>query len=301
MIQKCRMVISTKNGAELGAHGTSLLHVAAYDNDYTDRELIWHWHSELEIIHMISGSMIVSIPNEEIILNNGDILFINSGVMHAGSNAGMGECLLHSALFLPEFVCNGIGGVFWQKYICPLIENSRLRSVTFSKNTDKTMVVRSCMQEFWLACQNEPLGYEFTMREQLSKILVSIISDSEDSGKSALVKNEKSGERVKRMLEYIHENYASDITNSALAACAFISASECLRSFKNILGTTPIQYVKKYRLQLAADMLVATDYSVTEIAGRCGFGHMSYFTRAFAELFGATPREYRNRNSASTS
>ena len=49
------------------------------------------------------------------------------------------------------------------------------------------------------------------------------------------------------------------------------------------------------RLQIAADMLMTTDYTITGIASRCGFGHMSYFARAFLGMFGVTPREYRNR------
>jgi AraC-like DNA-binding protein/mannose-6-phosphate isomerase-like protein (cupin superfamily) len=296
MIQKSRPVTTTKKGEELGSHGTSLLHVAAYDCDYTDREFIWHWHRELEIIRVADGSLLVSTPGEQIVLNKGDMFFINSGVMHTGTNAGAGKCILQSVLYLPEFLCNGIEGVFWQKYICPFIENSRLRSVTFPVDTDNATALRNYMDEFWLACKDEPFGYEFTIREQLSKILVSIISDSDGGGKPMSVRNQRSGERVKMMLEFIHKNYASDITNSALAACAFVSESECLRSFRNVLGTTPIQYVKKYRLQLAADMLTTTDYSVTEIAGLCGFGHMSYFTRAFDEMFGITPREYRKMN-----
>ena len=97
------------------------------------------------------------------------------------------------------------------------------------------------------------------------------------------------------MLEYIHDNYMSEITTKVLASSANVSESECLRCFRNVLGITPIQYVKKYRLQIAADMLMTTDYTITGIASRCGFGHMSYFSRAFHGMFGVTPREYRNR------
>ena len=89
MIYKPRTVLTTENGAELGMHGTTLVPVAAYDNDFTNFEAIWHWHRELEFIYMVKGSLLVSLPNEQIVLNRGDIIFINSGVMHAASNAGV--------------------------------------------------------------------------------------------------------------------------------------------------------------------------------------------------------------------
>lgn len=295
MIHKCRTLTTAANGVEIGAHATGLLPVAAYDNDITDGEVMWHWHHEVEIICMLKGSLIVSIPNEQIVVDSGEILFINSGIMHAAVNADAGECTFHTAVFLPEFLCNGIEGIFWRKYICPFIENTELRSVKFANDLANTITVRECFEQFWTAVENEPFGYEFIIREQLSRIFCSIISAGKNNVRTISTKDERAGERVKVMLEYIHENYMSEITIDALATYASISESECQRCFRRVLGTTPIQYLKQYRLQLAADMLMTTDYTVTEIAGRCGFGHMSYFSRAFDEMFGVTPREYRTR------
>lgn len=295
MIYKPRTVLTTENGAELGMHGTTLVPVAAYDNDFTNFEAIWHWHRELEFIYMVKGSLLVSLPNEQIVLNRGDIIFINSGVMHAASNAGDKECILHSVVFLPEFLCNGVEGVFWQKYVCPLIENSRLHSIIFSNESEKSVCMQEYMDQFWKDCLDEPFGYEFVIREQLSKMICNVASEYKKDIRPVSAKREREDERVKKMLEYIHDNYMSEITTKVLASSANVSESECLRCFRNVLGITPIQYLKKYRLQIAADMLMTTDYTITGIASRCGFGHMSYFARAFHGMFGVTPREYRNR------
>lgn len=293
MIHKSRRVVTTENGIELGAHGTSLFPVAAYDNDYSEYEAIWHWHRELELIHMVQGSLLVSIPNEQMVLQEGETLFINSGVMHAARNAGDGECRFHTAVCLPEFLCSGADGVFWKKYMCPMIENRGLPALKFVLGGEHTEAVEENMKRFWTACETETFGYEFQIREQLSEILCHVIAVGEERTKAVSIGEERAGGRIKVMLEYIHENYMSELTTGMLAQCANISESECLRCFKNVLGITPIQYVKKYRLQLAADMLAGTDRTVTEIAGSCGFGHMSYFARAFQEMFGVTPREYR--------
>ena len=242
---------------------------------------------------MVKGSLLVSLPNVQIVLNRGDIIFINSGVMHAASNAGDKECILHSVVFLPEFLCNGVEGVFWQKYVCPLIENSRLHSIIFSNESEKSVCMQEYMDQFWKACLDELFGYEFVIREQLSKMICNVVSEYKKDIRPVSAKQEREDERVKKMLEYIHDNYMSEITTKVLASSANVSESECLRCFRNVLGITPIQYVKKYRLQIAADMLMTTDYTITGIASRCGFGHMSYFARAFQGMFGVTPREYR--------
>ena len=295
MIQRSRTVSTAQNGAELGAHGTGLLPVAAYDNDYTEREAAWHWHRELELIRVAEGRLRVLLPGEQVLLNSGELLFINSGVMHAAANGGEGACLLHSVVFLPEFLCNGTEGIFWRKYLGPLVENAALPSVRFPGGGAHTAQALAYMDRFWEACREEPFGYEFLLREQLSGVLRLLAAGSAEAPLPDSPRRRREDERVKVMLAYIQENYASEITARTLAAQASISESECQRCFRDVLGTTPIQYVKKYRLQMAADLLTATDCAVTEIALRCGFAHMSYFARAFRELFGLTPREYRRR------
>ena len=72
-----------------------------------------------------------------------------------------------------------------------------------------------------------------------------------------------------------------------------MSESECLRCFRAMLGTTPIQYVKQLRIQKAAELLLSTGRRVADIAAQCGFQDASYFTRTFREHRGCSPAEYR--------
>ena len=65
-----------------------------------------------------------------------------------------------------------------------------------------------------------------------------------------------------------------------------------------MIGTPPIQYLKLYRVQRAAELLASTDRKIQDIAGACGFQDMSYFTKTFRELKGVTPGEYRRTLSA---
>ena len=75
-----------------------------------------------------------------------------------------------------------------------------------------------------------------------------------------------------------------------------VSPSEGLRCFHNTIGQTPIQYTKYYRVQRAAEALLSTDKKIAEIGGECGFQEMSYFAKAFREVLGMTPSEYRRKH-----
>lgn len=100
-------------------------------------------------------------------------------------------------------------------------------------------------------------------------------------------------ERMKNMLQFIHEHYMEELTTPQIAKKAMISASECLRCFRAMIGTTPIQYVKQYRIQCAAELLKTTSMKVVDVGLQCGFQDMSYFAKTFKEMRGCTPQQYR--------
>lgn len=95
------------------------------------------------------------------------------------------------------------------------------------------------------------------------------------------------------MLEYIHANYGQEVTVDQIASAAAVSERECMRCFKNTIGTTPMQYLKQYRVQTAMRLLSTTDNLVGDIGCACGFADMSYFSKTFRELQGCTPSAYR--------
>ena len=67
------------------------------------------------------------------------------------------------------------------------------------------------------------------------------------------------------------------------------------RVLKEKKGQTLRQYIISHRLKLSLKLLEATDKSVAEIAGECGFTDASYFTKTFRQNFGMTPKDYRNQ------
>ena len=80
-----------------------------------------------------------------------------------------------------------------------------------------------------------------------------------------------------------------------LAGCVALSESACLRSFRQFLGITPIQYVKQFRVEKAAELLRSTRLKTGEVGLECGFSDASYFIKTFREIKHCTPREYRIR------
>ena len=91
---------------------------------------------------------------------------------------------------------------------------------------------------------------------------------------------------------YIKENLSADLSLENVSEYAGFSPIHFHNMFKTISGKTLREYVEEQRIKKAMDMLVTTDYTLTEIAYECGFSSQSYFSYVFKRKMKSTPREY---------
>ena len=75
------------------------------------------------------------------------------------------------------------------------------------------------------------------------------------------------------------------------------SESHFMRYFKENMNTSFVDYLREYRLTMAARLLVASDATILSIAEEVGFDNLSYFNRAFKKHYGVTPSQYRRLTS----
>jgi AraC family transcriptional regulator len=99
--------------------------------------------------------------------------------------------------------------------------------------------------------------------------------------------------RLRRVLAYIEEHLAENITVADLANVACLSIFHFTRAFSAAMGVPPHRYVSQRRLESAKVMIATGRASLREIALDCQFSSESSFTRAFRRAMGMTPAAYR--------
>jgi AraC family transcriptional regulator len=102
-----------------------------------------------------------------------------------------------------------------------------------------------------------------------------------------------SAQKLKRVMAFVAENYSNDLPLSELANVAGMSSFHFAREFKRTTGTTPHQYLIKFRVERAKALLAEAQLPLTEVGLRSGFSHQSHFTRLFRRFTGTTPHSYR--------
>ncbi|MBN9888848.1 AraC family transcriptional regulator [Salipiger abyssi] len=100
-------------------------------------------------------------------------------------------------------------------------------------------------------------------------------------------------DRIRRVLQYIHDHPDGDLSLDALAEVAAMSRFHWHRVFRGMTGETLAQAVRRVRAYRAACWLTATDWPVERIAGQAGYGNVQSFSRSFREIYGMTPAAYR--------
>jgi YesN/AraC family two-component response regulator len=99
---------------------------------------------------------------------------------------------------------------------------------------------------------------------------------------------------IRRAMGFIHAHYAEPLTREQIARHVSISPGHLSDCFRRGLGVTPVEYLKRYRIHRACELLLEnTDQTITQIAFGVGFTASAHFSRAFKRQVGVTPRAYR--------
>jgi YesN/AraC family two-component response regulator len=105
---------------------------------------------------------------------------------------------------------------------------------------------------------------------------------------------------VRQGLAYIHQNYAQPIHRKDIAEAVGVSENYFSQIFHQEMTISPWDYLNRFRIQCARELLVTSADTITAIATQVGFNDSAYFSRVFRKITGLSPAEYRQSHLAVT-
>ena len=277
---------------EIKPHGSSDYPFQYY---YDNLELFdfhcieWHWHREFEFLYVESGKVLCGIGEKQIILSEGDAIFINSKILHRFYATSGG--VIPNFVCMPEFIAPE-NSLVYKKYILPIISSNMAFQCFQSAEPWQARIIQ-IMIKIMETQENEIIRELFTLAllQNLWLIFYENVKLS-DKEKMQTV-DEAAQKRVQLMMQYIHENYKHGLSLNEIASHIGVSKSTALHLFQRFLHTTPVNYLIEYRLQAASRLLKNTNKKVKTIAYESGFHNVDYFCRLFKNRYHVTPSEYR--------
>ena len=136
------------------------------------------------------------------------------------------------------------------------------------------------------------MGYYKVKVLELLLFLSVLDADSSQTGTHACPPSQV--RLAKAVCSYICAHMSEHYTIEQLAAQFCVSPTHLKKSFRNVYGDSVYSYARTQKMLSAARLLQETDRTILDIAGECGYDNGSKFSKAFREVMGMTPRDFRS-------
>ncbi|MDF2538428.1 MAG: AraC family transcriptional regulator [Herbinix sp.] len=253
-------------------------------------EMPYHWHMEYEIIRILEGDLAVSLDEKELLAKEGDIIFINSGILHAGIPENcIYECIVFDMNMLAkkDSICN--------KFIQAILNQTILFKEYFPLESTE---FHQTVWRLFDILEEKKHGYQLITYGCLYELLgVLLGSNHFITDTLQTPQNHKRILQLKQVFELIENSYATQLSLSQLSKAAGMSPKYFCQFFMQMTHKSPMSYLNYYRIERACFLLTSTDTSITDISFNCGFNDLSYFIKTFKQQKGITPARYRMNNS----
>ena len=255
-----------------------------WQSDYENISFLAHWHQELELIYIRSGTARFSINDDEFTAQAGDLVYVDTGDFHYSDSF---ECKNHLDFIIFD------PGVISPRYhrahfAHPLVTSEQLKRYGIEENT------RSLFDTVHQELENKQLCYQEIISAMLREFVYRLRRHHPVSDETSTSRSRRSEMLydMQHLLTYIDEHYSENITLTFAAERMNFSESHFSKMFKKLIGMNFVTYINAVRIEHAADMLKNTNAKITDIALRCGFGNIRSFNRTFKEYTGRTPSQF---------
>lgn len=272
---------------EARRHGDDMMPIRCYDYfaPIGINPMDCHWHDEMELFKLISGSLKIQCGDSFFYAEPGSLLFFNSGEIHAAEAIDNAPIDFRSIVFHPDILCDR--DLIRAKYVTPIL-NGRMvppTDIGFDSNIAQSF---DCL---FKTLESKTFGYELEVKSLLFHIFSLIAKNVKIE--EAPVHSSASSQSIKNVIAFINDNYQQAITIEDLSAISNMSQGHFCRLFKQITLKTPVQYINNVRISQAVELLISSDRKVLDIALDTGFNSLSYFIGVFKENIGITPTRFR--------
>ncbi len=238
-----------------------------------------HLHSQIELLYVESGTTLVTIHNQSRYLNKGDFAVVFPNTVH-NYEAVEGEepCRLVVAICSLELT-----GDFFKKLTSYSPTNPFVTYDRLHQNVSLAMLEleKECLE-----------GKNLNACRALVLLILSRVLPLVELAKNRDIENY---DLTYHIVSFVAEHFQEPLTLTELAKHLNVSKFYLSRTFSSKLNTSFNRYINYIRANYALTLIQSTNYSLTRISVDAGFESQRTFNRAFKEIFGLTPSEYRQR------
>lgn len=242
------------------------------------------FHEELEIKYYYDDNSALTVGSEIILAKRGDVTIANPYEVHSNLYLS-GEEGRYCLVILDLDFLSGMNREIDLRHL--LIEQGmRFRNHIASDKRIGEIITR-LEEEMRLEREH----YKTVVRGLVSELVVLLLRSYVDDEKaeSRSVSEDKKAKLIAPALSVIHSEFSGKLSVEMLAEACNVSKFHFCRVFKEVMGVTAIQYLNKYRVDIAEILLESGNDGISSVAWQCGFDDESYFYRCYKKIKGTPP------------
>ena len=163
------------------------------------------------------------------------------------------------------------------------------------KKVDQKLVV-SLYKKIITHYQSNKCRNELLAKSLLLQMIAQLIEIENSYPLSAKIINTKAqlkdNSRINKAISFIYENMAKNITVKELSELCHLTTDHFTKLFKQEIGDSPKNYVRKVKINHAKALMASTDKTINQIAREVGILDPFYFSRSFKQITGSNPTQY---------
>lgn len=285
-----------KNLKENVIHGDFNLPFTTYHLGLKDNinQIQIHWHEEIEIVYIEKGIVEINIDLQNYIAKSDSIYFIKPLSLHSMKLYNNKENYFSSMVFNLSMLQSSLADGSVVKYLAPILNNQNDLPLCIDSNCIAYNEILQCILNIFKCFKEKNKAFELEIKSHLLFLFSLLYKYDLITEKTNKNISGKSPENIRKILNYIKENYSTPISIKEIAEISGFSEYHFMKFFKKHIGMTCVEYINLYRLEQAANLLTSTEKSIMDIALEVGFNNVSYFNKLFKNTYNLTPKKYRN-------
>lgn len=296
-------IVLKSNLEETTQHGSEDFPVALYETVFRSKMLRYvplHWHKELQLCLILTGRVRFSINQKEVEAGAGDVIFINSQVIHSATSISNDEeeasyCCIN---FAYEMVGGFHGSLMEKDFVLPFLrdeQNDFLLLTAKDKEGEAWEISSKMLQTRKLFKETEPERH-YDIFAELVLIWKQLVRNLHETEGQRSTRRPEDYETTRKVISFIENNLGAKLTLELIAKEVCLSKWECSRRFKRVAGESVWSYLISARMAKAVELLLYSRKSIERIGFEVGFPNVNLFIRQFKKEFGTTPGQFRKNH-----
>lgn len=251
----------------------------------SDQKIALHWHNHIEILFCLAGSLDLVIAGHSYLLQKDDVVLVNTNTIHASSSPTVNHVL---CIQLPlNWLCEQVGTDYGKTWLFKL--NNSISSVKQDRSLINKLLEIAQITEL----PQKKLTEKLELQGQLFLLLKLLLNYSSPIAKA--VAEDPSFLFGSEMVNFINQNFQTNLTLGAVSRHLGYSSEYCSRNFKKVLGINFKELLTSTRLSYAYDKIINTDQQLDEIAHAAGFSTYRNMYNSFVKSYHVSPSKIRVR------